>query len=73
MGYNFECCVVFRDPNRYSNGSWVPSLGGTYWPVHSVSTREYLEIGSIRHKNKTGLNTKERARLSILLYRNLLY
>jgi len=47
------------DPNKYSNGSWVPTLGGHYWPIHSQAHREYLEIRTTRHYNKSGFKNNE--------------
>jgi len=47
------------DPNKFLNGSWVPSLRGVYWPVHSHTDREYLEIQTVRHNNKSAFKVKE--------------
>ena len=52
-------CPLSRDPNKYANGSWVPTLGGAYWPIHSHANREYLEIGTTRHQNRSGFKVKE--------------
>ena len=52
-------CLPGRDPNKYMNGSWVPTLGGAYWPIHSYANREYLEVGTTRHNNKSGFKTTE--------------
>ena len=36
----------FRDPNKNTDSSWVPSTGRAYWPIHSSIYREYLEIST---------------------------
>ena len=49
----------FRDPNKNMDGSWVPSSGGEYWPIHSPTYREYLEISTTNHSLGKGLRAKE--------------
>ena len=50
------CC---RDPNKNTDGSWIPSEGGAYWPIHSSTYREYLEISTTNITMGKGLRAKE--------------
>ena len=41
------------------DGQWVPSSGGSYWPVYSPTNREYLSLQTGSYLRKTALRSQE--------------
>ena len=39
---NLLIVSICRNPNKYSNGSWMP----VYWPLHTARNKEYLELST---------------------------
>jgi len=63
-----------RDLARTVMGYWAnfakngdPNTGGVYWPIHSSTYREYLEISTTNHTTGKGLRAKECAFWTIYL------
>merc|ERR1719195_1023309 len=47
------------DPNMGEDGRWVPSSGGSYWPVYSPTNREYLSLQAGSYLRKSALRSQE--------------
>ena len=51
--------IAIRDPNMGEDGRWVPSSGGSYWPVYSPTNREYLNINTANYRRMSALRSQE--------------
>ena len=56
---NLRIMLSHRDPNMGEDGRWVPSSGGSYWPVYSPTNREYLSLQAGSYLRKSALRSQE--------------
>lgn len=48
----------FRDPNKGIDSKKTESEGGPYWPIHSPTYREHLELSTTNITMGKGLRNK---------------